>query len=76
MEEEYEVEKIVSCRRRGNGLELLIKWVGYEEKTWEPLANLTNCDQKIKDFRRTLRLLRRRYIKYEAQESRRIDPGY
>ena len=49
---EYEVEKILnrrSIKDRELDKEYLVKWVGYEEPTWEPLSNLTNAmDQVIK----------------------------
>ncbi len=37
-----------------NKLVYLVKWVGYseEEKTWEPLANLTHADDTIVEFHR------------------------
>lgn len=60
MEEEYEVEKILKERTRseidketGQVLsvkEYLLKWVGYEEPTWEPEENLANCQELLKEF--------------------------
>jgi len=42
IEEEYEVERIVGCRKKNGRIEYLIKWKGYssDENTWEPEANL------------------------------------
>ena len=45
-EEEYAVERIAAVRELPNfgvGKEYLVYWVGYDEPTWEPEANLTNC---------------------------------
>ena len=33
--------------------EYLVSWIGYDEKTWEPVANLSDCTQVIADFERT-----------------------
>ena len=39
--DEWEVEKILSHRRKGDTWEFLTKWTGYEEgeETWEPIGN-------------------------------------
>ena len=41
MPDEWEVEKILAHRRKGESWEFLTKWVGYEdgEETWEPVGN-------------------------------------
>lgn len=46
-EGEYEVEKILKCRKIAKGkYEFLVQWKGYpDEDTWEPLDNL-NGDLK------------------------------
>lgn len=51
---EFEVEKILQCK---DG-QYLVKWKGYlnTENTWEPAANLTNCQQKLREFERNRRL--------------------
>ena len=55
-EPEYEVEKILQKRVRkygkGSRVEYLIHWKGYpsEEDTWEPLRELTHCDELIQEF--------------------------
>lgn len=48
-ETEYEVEEILEQR----GQQYLVKWKGYptSENTWEPVSNLTNCSQKLEQFR-------------------------
>jgi hypothetical protein len=44
--EEHQVEKILCARtkakRKGKGREVLVKWAGYHEPTWEPLENLAD----------------------------------
>ena len=41
-EEEYAVESIVRERTYRNKLQYQVKWVGYEELTWEPAAHLAD----------------------------------
>jgi hypothetical protein len=56
---EYEVEEILQERRRGRGIQYLVKWKGYghEENTWEPKSSLINAQEALKEFsRRKLRL--------------------
>ncbi|KAK8029502.1 hypothetical protein PG993_010793 [Apiospora rasikravindrae] len=36
-EAEYEIEEIQGIRKRGRGSQVLVKWVGFTELTWEPL---------------------------------------
>ena len=55
----FEVESILSRRvrkfGRGSRVEYLIRWKGYppEEDTWEPLSNLTHCQEMLKSFHET-----------------------
>ena len=56
MEEEYIVEYIVGEMRtkQRNGrymTKFLVKWHGYDKPTWEPAANMTNCREKIEEYR-------------------------
>ena len=41
--EEYKVEEILytrdKARNKGKGREILVKWAGYYQPTWEPLEN-------------------------------------
>ena len=44
--EEYQVEEILCARNKakykGKGREVLMKWSGHHEKTWEPLENMAD----------------------------------
>ena len=53
-DEEYEVEAIVDCRKRGNQLQYLVKWKGYgpEENSWEPKQNV-HAQELIQAFFRS-----------------------
>jgi len=53
-EEEYEVEKILSSRKRGNNYKYLIKWKGYptSDNSWEPEENLANAAEKLNEYQR------------------------
>ena len=52
-ETEWEVEKIIGKQRLDDGtVEYRVLWKGWpvETATWEPLENLTCCDEKIQEF--------------------------
>ena len=51
-EEEYEVEYVVDSRYKGKRLEYLVHWKGWSEtdRTWEPLSNLGNAADVVRDF--------------------------
>jgi hypothetical protein len=59
--EEYEVETILDQRTRHRNIEYLVKWVGYpdHDASWEPVANLTNAADIIKDFEASRTMLAR-----------------
>ena len=44
---EYQVEEVIAARTRkvgrGRRREVLVKWLGYAELTWEPVKNLQDC---------------------------------
>lgn len=50
--QEYVVEEIIDSRIYRNALQYLVHWKGYTsmDRTWEPVRNLTNCPELIKDF--------------------------
>ena len=49
---EYEVEEILSARKRGRGIQYLVKWKDYgnEENTWEPCHHLDHAPDLIQEF--------------------------
>ena len=51
-EEEYEVERIVDSRYKGKRLEYLVHWKGWSDsdRTWEPVSNLGNAADAVRDF--------------------------
>jgi len=51
-EDEYEVEQILDKRVIRKRIQYLIKWQGYplHDATWEPIENLENAPDKVKDF--------------------------
>jgi hypothetical protein len=50
--EEYEVESILDKRTLKGKTQYLVKWLGYplHDATWEPLSNLGNAKEKLKEF--------------------------
>lgn len=52
--DEYTVESLVDVRGTKGKERYLVKWSGYpyEECTWEPKANLTNCQKILQRFHR------------------------
>ena len=53
--EEYEVETVLDKRTLKGKTQYLVKWIGYplHDATWEPVNNLKNANQKVKEFERT-----------------------
>jgi len=51
-EQKYRVEKILDLRISHHQLQYLVHWVGYDisECTWEPVKNLSNAMEKVKDY--------------------------
>ena len=49
---EYNVEEVLAARKRGRGIQYLVKWedYGHEENTWEPRRNLDNAQEALMDF--------------------------
>ena len=55
-QQEYEVERILDKRTRRRRIEYLVKWAGYElhDATWEPIDNLENAQDAVRDFEDSL----------------------
>lgn len=53
---EYEVENILKKRVSKGQVQYLVKWYGYNEMTWEPEKNLTNCKKMLKKFKKSLKV--------------------
>lgn len=49
-EQEYEVEEILDVNEVGEITYYHVKWVGYNETTWEPFENCKGCEKKIVEF--------------------------
>lgn len=51
----FEVEKILAKRLSHGGVEYLVMWKGYNlwDATWEPIANLTDCQLLIDQFEKS-----------------------
>ena len=50
--DKYEVERILNYKQVSGRPYYLVKWKGYDtsENTWEPIAHLDGCHQKVKEF--------------------------
>ena len=55
--EEYELDRILDKRKHYGKIQYLVQWKGYgkEDRTWEPLTNLTNSRESIEDFEKKLK---------------------
>jgi len=51
VEPEWEVEEIEGERRYKGGVQYLVRWKGYSERTWEPEDFLKNAPEIIADWR-------------------------
>ncbi|KAL5498599.1 hypothetical protein ACEPAH_1953 [Sanghuangporus vaninii] len=52
-EEEYEVEEILDSRLHRGKLQFLVKWVGYDEATWQPESDVgDNAKESVQEFYR------------------------
>ena len=49
-EQEHPVEKILSDRYGPGGKQYLVQWVGYDERTWEPLSHLAGANRAVQDY--------------------------
>ncbi|CAG8813211.1 5391_t:CDS:2, partial [Racocetra persica] len=52
---EYEVEAIINWKKENGKDYYMIKWLGYDERhnTWEPIENLKNCTELLRQFRKS-----------------------
>ena len=46
-EDKWQVLKIISYKDINNKTWYEVKWIGYNETTWEPLENLKNARSKV-----------------------------
>jgi hypothetical protein len=51
-DKEYEVEKIITHRKKGRDVQYLVRWKGYgpEDDTWEPERNLRNASNILQQY--------------------------
>ena len=70
-QEEFEVEAIIRHRGKGNKRKYLVAWKGFElhEATWEPKANLSNCQDLLAEY--LLRLQRQEAVQKARQQGKR-----
>ena len=48
---EYEVKKILDSQIHHYKLQYLVKWVGYDDTTWEPASEIEkNAKEMVQDF--------------------------
>lgn len=77
--DEYEVEDILDFRvvpiynykkrKYFNEKQYLIKWVGYEETTWEPESNLEHCPKILKAFKKRIEKKNKKKNKKSSKNS-------
>jgi hypothetical protein len=49
-DEEYEIEEILSRKTHQGKIYYKVKWVGYEETSWEPFQNLIGCKEALAEY--------------------------
>ncbi|GMT29662.1 hypothetical protein PFISCL1PPCAC_20959, partial [Pristionchus fissidentatus] len=47
---DFEVEAVVGRRQKDGQIEYLLKWRGYDDKTWEPIKHCTSCRKMVDEF--------------------------
>ncbi len=47
---EFELERIIGKRSVNGKIQYRVRWVGYEEATWEPIDNVDSAAEAIEDF--------------------------
>ena len=63
---ELEVEEIVAHKGKGTKLRYLVKWKGYDDKTWEPTKHLVGCKQELGKYRNKLKNKKAKIV-YDVQ---------
>jgi transposase InsO family protein len=53
IEGEYRIERVLRHRKRGRGWQVLVKWTGWTEPTWEPIKDLLDT-QALEQYESTL----------------------
>jgi hypothetical protein len=67
------VEKVVKCIPSAGDTKFSVKWAGYKESTLEPLENLVNCPDLIRQFLEREQAKARKALKQQNLTS--ADPG-
>lgn len=77
--EEYNVEKILDVKTKGNKTKYFVKWEGYssDSNTWEPEENLSNCHKLLEDFKKERERLKanknRNHNSHKSSKSSRLN---
>eukprot|EP00002_Diphylleia_rotans_P021077 TRINITY_DN4099_c0_g1_i4.p1 TRINITY_DN4099_c0_g1~~TRINITY_DN4099_c0_g1_i4.p1 ORF type:complete len:125 (-),score=26.03 TRINITY_DN4099_c0_g1_i4:1007-1381(-) len=53
-EEVYTVEKILERKKVGSRFRYHLKWLGYEETTWEDESNLIGCEELVQEYEKRM----------------------
>ena len=51
---EWVVDQVLADKVINKNKHFLIKWKGFKNPTWEPLTNLTNCDEALSDYNKLI----------------------
>ena len=49
-EKEWLVKEILDAQKIRRSLNYLIKWVGFDNSTWQPAANITHSSELLQEF--------------------------
>jgi len=58
----YLIERILRAERKGSGWQLTVKWVGYDEITYEPLSRIVTDTRGDPDIARQIRECQEAYL--------------
>ena len=56
------IERILRAERKGSGWQLTVKWVGYDEVTYEPLSRIVADTRGDPDIARQIRECQEAYL--------------